>query len=39
MRNLNIGGKWMDEFVKIASDKGWVTKEEKHKRFRLRAVI
>ena len=24
MRNLNIGGSWMDEFVKIASEKGWV---------------
>jgi len=29
MRNLNIGGDWMDEFVKIASDKGWVVTDEK----------
>jgi len=27
MRNINLGGSWMDEFYKIAKEKGWTLKE------------
>ena len=28
MRNLNLGGSWLDEFYRIAEEKGWSVKKE-----------